>query len=171
MLKRSGCGHTVDGVIDCKPGDCAVLCPACPYPGINMPEDVKEIPIADRYVNVIFPLLTLTDIFRWLFAVFIAIDANFRLRRKDVSNVDVDPSLNRGRAFVVERGEFRKHLEEFGSQKDEKSTCSNHDAIKSASIRGGRGTAASGMGSAQCGRHDMKRPCGVGDLQKGERCV
>lgn len=103
--------------------------------------------------------------------MFIAIDANFRLRRKDVSSDAVDPSLNNGRAYVVQETSFREHLDRFGHAEDEKSTCSNHDAIKSASIRGGKGAAASGMGSAQCGRHDMKRPCGVGDLQKGERCV
>jgi hypothetical protein len=53
---------------------------------------------------------------------------------------------------------------------EEKSNCSNHDAIRSAQIRGGKGEkAASGLGACQCARHDMKRPCGAGDLQKGER--
>lgn len=28
-----------------------------------------------------------------------------------------------------------------------------------------------GIGTVDCARHDMKRPNGVGDLQKGERCV
>ncbi|KAJ3537962.1 hypothetical protein NMY22_g5368 [Coprinellus aureogranulatus] len=155
LLKRKGRGHIADGIQNPAPGDCAVLCPACPYPGINMPEKLDDIPLSER----------------WLFAVFIAIDANFRLRRKDVSSDSVDPTLNAGRAYVVNEREFREHLEKHGSMEDDKSTCNNHDAIKSASMRGGKGTAASGMGSAQCGRHDMKRPCGVGDLQKGERYV
>jgi hypothetical protein len=49
------------------------------------------------------------------------------------------------------------------------SMCNNHDAIKSASARGGKGIDASGGGTVECSRHDMKRPISFGDLQKGER--
>lgn len=171
LLKRKGHGHSANGIPQPKPGDCAVLCPACPYPGINMPKNLEDIPVSERYVPSHRTRLVLTGMSRWLYALFIAIDANFRLRRKNVSSDDVDPSLNAGRAYVVEEAAFREHLTAFDQLEDEKSTCNNHDAIKSASIRGGKDTAASGMGSAQCGRHDMKRPCGVGDLQKGEQCV
>jgi hypothetical protein len=38
-------------------------------------------------------------------------------------------------------------------------------------MRGGKGTDASGMGTIECSRHDMKRANAVGDLQKGERYV
>jgi hypothetical protein len=31
--------------------------------------------------------------------------------------------------------------------------------------------AATGVGTVDCARHDVKRPNSVGDLQKGERCV
>lgn len=51
------------------------------------------------------------------------------------------------------------------------STCNNHDALKLASIRGGKGTAASGVGAVDCIRHDMKCPVAVGDLQKGEQYI
>lgn len=71
---------------------------------------------------------------------------------------------------MVEEMKFRDHLRAFGDQfEDENSTCNNHDAIKSATIRGGKGVAASGVGTVECSRHDMKRPISVGDLQKGER--
>ena len=149
-----------------------MLCPACPYPGINIPENLDDIPTEMKYVSVDHTSFFYSHLPRWIYATFIAIDANFRLRRKDVSNDAVDPSLNNGRAYVVDEAGFREHLDRFGDQLDDtSSSCNNHDAIKSASIRGGKGSAASGMGSAQCGRHDMKRPCGVGDLQKGERYV
>ncbi|SJL09554.1 uncharacterized protein ARMOST_12934 [Armillaria ostoyae] len=45
---------------------------------------------------------------------------------------------------------------------EEKSTCNNHDAVKLANSRGR-------YGAMVCGRHDMKRPLSVGDLQKGKR--
>jgi hypothetical protein len=34
-----------------------------------------------------------------------------------------------------------------------------------------KGLAATGVGTVDCARHDMKRPLAVGDLLKGERCV
>ena len=82
-----------------------------------------------------------------------------------------DPGLNHGYAYVVEERKYKKYLEEYDSKisTNEKSTCHNHDAIKSASMRGGKGKAATGLVTAECSRHDMKRPTAVGDLQKGER--
>ena len=39
MLKRTGRGHDPAGVYNTKEGACAVLCPACPHPGKNLPDD------------------------------------------------------------------------------------------------------------------------------------
>ncbi len=109
---------------------------------------------------------------RWLYALFVGIDANFRLKRMNVSSDERDPGLNHGYAYIVEQQKFEKYLGQYGEKiADDKSSCNNHDAIKSASMRGGKGTAASGIGTVECSRHDMKRPTAVGDLQKGERSV
>ncbi|KAG6895616.1 hypothetical protein C0992_000364, partial [Termitomyces sp. T32_za158] len=156
MLKRAGRGHAANGVKGTGEGECAVLCPACPHPGINLPENWQSEP-ADRH---------------WLYALFLGIDANFRLKRLKSSSDVVDPGLNHGYAYYVENTKFKAYLEEFGTKvEDDVSTCNNHDAIKSASIRGGKGVDASGVGKTECARHDMKRPISVGDLQKGERYV
>lgn len=48
------------------------------------------------------------------------------------------------------------------------SSCVNHDAVKSAN-KVTAGLAATGAGTVDCARHNMKRPCAVGDLQKGEK--
>ncbi|KAJ2929114.1 hypothetical protein H1R20_g7980, partial [Candolleomyces eurysporus] len=154
LLKRKGRGHNPSGVKGTKPGECVVLCPACPLPGINLPDNWE---CSDE---------------RWLHALFLAIDANFQLTRKVVLDDQRDPGLNCGYAYIVEEQQFKEYLSLFGDQiLDDKSTCNNHDAIKSASIRGGKGFAASGLGTVQCSRHDMKRPNGSGDMQKGERYV
>ena len=98
------------------------------------------------------------------------LDANFRLKRMNVSSDNRDPGLNHGYAYVVENRQFREYLSEYGEKvPDDKSTCNNHNAIKSASMWGGKGTDASGMGTIECSRHDMKRANAVGNLQKGER--
>ncbi|KAH9921598.1 uncharacterized protein B0H18DRAFT_956557 [Fomitopsis serialis] len=91
---------------------------------------------------------------------------------EDVSTDSVDPGLNRGYAYFVEETEYKAHLKTHDKgEKVEKSTCNSHDAVKLANMRGSNGTAASGVGTVECVRHDMKRPCSVGDLQKGERYV
>lgn len=57
-------------------------------------------------------------LYRWLYALFLAIDANFRLKRKDVSSDSADPSLNRGRAYFVEEGRYKQHLAGYADQEE-----------------------------------------------------
>jgi len=73
---------------------------------------------------------------------------------------------------MVEKLKYDDHLQIYDSKiPDEKSNCNNHNAIKLASARGGNGTAASGLSTAECIRHDMKWALAAGDLRKGERYV
>lgn len=53
----------------------------------------------------------------------------------------------------------------------QKSSCSRHDAVNLSDTKPSRGHAATGVGTVECSRHDMKRPNAVGDLQKGKRYV
>jgi hypothetical protein len=53
----------------------------------------------------------------------------------------------------------------------QRSTCTSHNAVNDANTRDSRGKDATGVGAVDCARHGMKRPCSVGDLQKGERWV
>ncbi|CAA7257476.1 unnamed protein product [Cyclocybe aegerita] len=123
---------------------------------VNLPENWEQQPAKEQ----------------WLYSLFVGIDANFRLKRMNVSSDERDPGLNHGYAYMVENTKYEAYLREYGKAiQEEKSNCHNHDAIKSANIHGGRGTAASGLGTVECSRHDMKRPVSVGDLQKGEHYV
>jgi len=56
---------------------------------------------------------------RWIYGLFLAIDANFRLKRKKVSSEERNPSLNKGWAFFVEEGEYKEHLAKHWTQKQE----------------------------------------------------
>ncbi|KAK0490084.1 hypothetical protein EDD18DRAFT_1465849 [Armillaria luteobubalina] len=149
LLKRSGRGNDPTGVKGTKPGECAVLCPACPQPGINM-VDTREGEKA------------------YLDRLFIAVDANFRLKHNNVSSDEQDPGLNAGYAYFVENQAFKNYLQKYSDLlPEETNTCNNHNAIKLAQLRG-KGTAVSGVGAVVCARHDMRRPLSVVDLQKGE---
>ncbi|KAG6823541.1 hypothetical protein H0H92_009861 [Tricholoma furcatifolium] len=97
MLKRSGRGHDPAGTAATKPGACAVLCPACPQPNINLPNGWRDSAPEDRY----------------LYSLFIAIDANFRLKRKNVSSDSADPGLSEGWSYFVPEKKFKDFLRDF----------------------------------------------------------
>ncbi|KAJ6610580.1 hypothetical protein B0H10DRAFT_1883358 [Mycena sp. CBHHK59/15] len=154
MIKRAGRGHDPLGASNTAPGECALLCPACPHPGKNLPPDWKNIPEEKKF----------------LYALFLAMDANFRLKQKDVSTEEKDPGLGPGWAFFCEVKAYMEHLAQNWDQPQERSHCVAHDAVDKPD-REARGTASSGIGAVDCARHNMKRPNAVGDLQWGERYI
>ncbi|KAJ7793029.1 hypothetical protein B0H14DRAFT_3498562 [Mycena olivaceomarginata] len=104
----------------------------------------------------------------FLYAIFLALDANFRLQRKDVSTEEHDPGLSEGWAFFGEVKKYMAHLDKHWAQPQERSTCVAHDAVDKPD-RESLGTASLGIGTVDCARHNMKHPNGIGDLQRGER--
>ncbi len=52
---------------------------------------------------------------------------------------------------------------------EEKNTCNDHDAIKLATMRGGKGMSVSGVGAVVCSRHECRRGSSVINLSKGEQ--
>lgn len=46
----------------------------------------------------------------WLYRVFLAIDANFRLKRKNVSSDSADPAMGDGWAYFVEEQPYKEYL-------------------------------------------------------------
>lgn len=89
-----------------------------------------------------------------------------------MSSDAVDPSLNEGSSYMVKESTYKAHLATFDQQHTDPSDhCNNHDAVKLATLKSAAGLAATGLATVDCARHDMKRACSSGDLQKGERCV
>lgn len=48
MAKRAGRCHDISGIDGTSPGECAILCPACPHPGKNLPLDWEDAPPEKR---------------------------------------------------------------------------------------------------------------------------
>lgn len=94
MLKRGGRGHDPTGVNGTQAGDLAVRCPACPRPGINLPEGWENAPAAQKF----------------LYYLFLALDACFRLKRRLVSNYIRDPGLGTGWSYFVVPEPYRQFL-------------------------------------------------------------
>ncbi|KAJ7876897.1 hypothetical protein B0H14DRAFT_2713442, partial [Mycena olivaceomarginata] len=133
-------------------GELAVRCPCCPHPGVNLPEDWEKAGPGDQF----------------LYILFIAIDACFRLKRRLISSELKDPSLAPGWAYMLEAMRYRKYLLTVTDQK-EMSTCSGLAALDYANTKFSRGYSATGVGMGVCARHEFVLANGVGDLQKGER--
>ncbi|KAJ7449737.1 hypothetical protein B0H11DRAFT_2247094 [Mycena galericulata] len=152
MLKRAGRGHEPSGIEGTKQGELAVLCPCCPRPGINLPEDWQNAAAEDQF----------------LYILFLALDACFRLKRRLVSSQLKDPSLGSGWSYILETSPYHEYLLTVTDQK-EMSTCSGLAALDYANTKFSRGYAATGVAMGVCARHEFVQPNGVGDLQKGER--
>ncbi|KAK7002264.1 CxC2 domain-containing protein [Favolaschia claudopus] len=151
-LMRSGRGHDERGVEGTVQGECGVLCWACPHDGINLPEGWREV----------------GPEFRFLFILIVAMDANYRLRNRLRPNEKDDPPLGSGWGYMVEEKEYREHLRGYVGEEDV-STCVAFQALLQKDTRVTTGLRCSGVGGVVCARHEVVRPQGLGDLQKGER--
>ncbi|KAJ7763861.1 hypothetical protein B0H16DRAFT_1311029 [Mycena metata] len=152
MLKWAGRGHDPSGVNGTAPGALAVECPSCPRPDVNLPEGWEKAAPEDRF----------------LYFLFVALDACFRLKRRLVSSELRDPGLGTGWAYFVEQEPYRAYLLT-RTNETEMSTCSGLAALDYANTKFSRGYSTTGVGMGVCARHEFVQPTGVGDLQKGER--
>ncbi|KAH9890400.1 hypothetical protein C8Q73DRAFT_652264 [Cubamyces lactineus] len=153
-LKRSGHGHDPTGVGGTQAGELAVRCPACPRPNVNLPSNWESA----------------SDDLRYLYAVTVAIDACFRLKRRAVSNEVKDPILGSGWGYFVEDTGYHEVLADYEDQ-EEISTCTGLSTIDHANTKYSKGYAATGIGAVVCARHEFWLANGAGDLQKGEKYI
>ncbi|KAG1878131.1 hypothetical protein DFJ58DRAFT_712725 [Suillus subalutaceus] len=133
--------------------------------GISTPKDCYEalLRMVRKWRNV--------TLLKWLYGLFLAIDANFCLARKNVSSDMVDPGLNQGWAYFVKEHSYKLFLQDVGKQVQENSTCVSHNTVNLAETKNSCGLAATGARTVDCARHNFKWPCGVGNLQKGEKYI
>ena len=185
-IKRGGAGHTSTAVDDLGDGALAIECPACPHPGRNLPPEWENESRDKAYV--LFYILTLqhsmTVHHRWLYSLFIAIDANFRLKLK-TRGIN-DPELGSGLAYFVNAPKFEAHLKSHTEEEEvsvsnlvllldgkftpqQLQTCGTEfHAVNQANSKRSSDFTVSGVGAVVC-RHGFVRKNGVVDLQKGER--
>lgn len=113
LLKRGGRGNEPTGADGTATGELCVMCPSCPRPDINLEKGWNAVPVALQYVHfgaVIVSILLLTYPCRYLYMVFLCMDANFRLKNQVVSNYSQDPGLGIGWAYLVPRFAYRDYV-------------------------------------------------------------
>ncbi|EIN05220.1 hypothetical protein PUNSTDRAFT_75047 [Punctularia strigosozonata HHB-11173 SS5] len=152
-LKRAARGHDPLGIEATPNGALVVVCPACPQPGWNIPDDWDKSPPEQR----------------WIYALFLAIDACFRLKNKD-RKIN-DPELGSGWAYYVAEQPYKQHIESYVGEEEVNPCNSAFNAIKHMSSNKSKPgvMSTSGVGAVKCARHALVRPNGVADLQKGEK--
>ncbi|EIN09765.1 hypothetical protein PUNSTDRAFT_133533 [Punctularia strigosozonata HHB-11173 SS5] len=155
-LKRAARGHDPSGIEATSNGALAVVCPACPQPGWNIPDDWNQRPPEER----------------WIYSLFLAVDACFRLKNKD-RKIN-DPELGSGWGYYVPEKEYKEHIESHVEIEETTDPCdSAFNAIKHMNATKSKPgvMSVSGVGAVKCARHALVRPNGVADLQKGEKYV
>jgi hypothetical protein len=108
---------------------------------------------------------------RFIYFLFIAQDANYRLANRNVSSEEADPIWGDGLGYFARReGEdgYKAHIAKHATE-EEISSCSGFQAMFLANMKQVKGLRTTGVAGVTCARHNMWRPNGMGDLQMGER--
>lgn len=98
--KRAGFGHDSSLSKAPRPGSLAISCPACPQPGINLPENWQEEKDA-----------------KWKYGRVITMDGNFKADHLNMDSTK-DVFLSDGLAYFVGREKYHSHLESSSSNSE-----------------------------------------------------
>lgn len=116
-LKRAGRGHEQGGIDATSNGELMVECPACPHPGKNLPNDWEKAgPLL--YAYFVFFVLQLISL-RFLYTLYVAVDANFKLKGKQRHLDDVE--LMPGWCAYVPEASYQTHI---ANNVDQPEVCS-----------------------------------------------
>ncbi|SJL02898.1 uncharacterized protein ARMOST_06239 [Armillaria ostoyae] len=147
---RKGCEP--DGANNVGPEELAIVCPACPIPGVNLPDGWEDTP----------PLI------RWLYTLFVAMDANFRLKNLLHSDEISDPGLHTGNVYYVDDEKYKVHISQYPAQTDI-SSCSGFQTLAHAETKNNVGMHTTRVVACVCAHYEMVPRLGLDDLQKGEK--
>ncbi|EIM79073.1 uncharacterized protein STEHIDRAFT_69945, partial [Stereum hirsutum FP-91666 SS1] len=152
--KRAGRAYEEGGMETTADGELCPKCPACPIPLVNIPANYLDAP-PDK---------------KWLYTFFVAIDGNFKLKRKNHTFDDIH--FSPGKGCFVDDGKYRATIDRHVDDEPEVKVCeSNYNVLDRANAQTSTRFASTGIGSAECGHHYFFLPNGVGDFQKGERYI
>ncbi|KIJ15243.1 hypothetical protein PAXINDRAFT_77682, partial [Paxillus involutus ATCC 200175] len=126
-----------------------LFCPACPQPGVNLPDNWEQI----------YP--------EWLVKLRYVVDGNFSAQHMKMKIPEDDVPLSDGLAYMVESTTYAAHVSS-AVEARERSTCQNHRAVNAANTSR-KNLTATGIGATACARHGCFVPHSVVDFQKGER--
>ncbi|KIN97109.1 hypothetical protein M404DRAFT_161382 [Pisolithus tinctorius Marx 270] len=128
-----------------------LFCPACPQPGINVPD--QDIALSD-----------------WWFARTFVMDGNFKAKHMLPKNAAKEVSLMDGNGFMVTLAPYKEYLTGTTDFIVQKSDCNNHWAVNQANAQRNK-LESTGIGGCARVRHGCFVPHAMVDFQKGEQQV
>ncbi|KIO08023.1 hypothetical protein M404DRAFT_135296, partial [Pisolithus tinctorius Marx 270] len=131
-------------------GELVLFCPACPQPGINVPD--QDIDLSD-----------------WQFARNFVMDGNFKAEHMLPKNAAKEVWLMDGNGFMVTSAPYKEYLTGTINQ-IEKSDCNNHWAVNQANVQRNK-LESTRIGGCACVRHGCFVPHAMVNFQKGEQQV
>ena len=112
-LKCVGRGRDPGSIGNTPPGSLTVECPACPHPGRNLPDNWREAgPL--MYARMFFLPSKILMFYRFLYILYISVDANFKLKGKDRGLDDVE--LMPGWGPFVEESAYQTFISNYVDQ-------------------------------------------------------
>ena len=103
---QAGYGHDTEEPV--APGSLAIFCPACPQPGINLPDNWEED--EKRWVMNYLLFFSLSLHSSWLYTRSIVIDGNFTADHLKMKRPENDICLTPGGRYMVEPTRYEAHL-------------------------------------------------------------
>jgi hypothetical protein len=107
-LKWAGYAGSTKPVNEISPGELAIYCPACPQPGINIPENWKED--LQRHVNIFLKNIFLINFIRWVYKRIFVADGNFKADHVKQKHEAGDVWLSEGSGMIPRREEYLSFL-------------------------------------------------------------
>ncbi|KAK7678330.1 hypothetical protein QCA50_018678 [Cerrena zonata] len=149
LKARQNAGVAHDANVKVTGGGLALFCPACPQPGINLPDDWQA------------------DSEKWKFMRTLIGDGNFKQEHLKMKYPEDDVPLSDGHGYFVGKRDFDEYIANAPHPKAHKSTCHEHDAVKSQNATRAH-LDATGIGAIACARHGCFYPHSVINFEKGE---
>ncbi|KAK0433673.1 hypothetical protein EV421DRAFT_1892883 [Armillaria borealis] len=144
--------HDVTGPEGTKPGELAVLCPSCPWPGINLPSDWDQ------------------DKSRFLYLLLICIDVNFHLKNQIMLLYSRDPGLSIGWSYFTAHEPYEDYVQRsLLLTLQQISTCVEFSTMAKSNTKFSKGLRYTGVVAISCGRSEIVLLTCVRNMDKGER--
>ncbi|KAN0137341.1 hypothetical protein V8E53_004786 [Lactarius tabidus] len=149
---KSGLGHKAEQETS-EDGSMSIFCPACPQPGVNLPNDWKTKYSPNELIRTFI------------------MDGNFSAEHMRYQTTEKDVSLSPGMAFMANPDLYKTHLQSGAEmiQVENPNTCNTYKAIEQANSSRPH-LDVTGIGAAAC-CHGFFVPTSVVDFQKGERQI
>ncbi|KAF8801026.1 hypothetical protein BYT27DRAFT_7227064 [Phlegmacium glaucopus] len=145
-LKWAGHGPEV------KDGELVNFCPACPQPGVNLPDDWKDDSARKR----------------WAYKRIFVADGNFKADHVRQQNAAGDVWLSEGGGMMPKNEEYMSFLQS-AIERLTKAPCENTFRAIMNSLQASKACNVTGVVGISCGRHGCYAPNTLIDLFKGEQ--